>query len=194
MADKKKDDKRRLKGLKDQAMTMTSFLARFLGIHNPALMQEGLTHRDLAKMFPNLKRTSYAHILDNPQTVYCGEVVLVVDIANEVIPYVVPEELRYLEDMGMSSVMDDDEWLEASPETWTTETTLPNINDYNLSSMSTYDLSCLLKIYSHTGQIGNYNKVRRELISRPDSLQATRASKERAKKKTLKFERHYEED
>ncbi len=193
--EKKKADKRKLRGLVNQSMSITSFLVRFLGVHNEALMREEMTHRELLKMFPNLKRTSYAHILDNPQAVYCGEVVLVVDVLNEVIPYVVADELRYLEDMGIESVMDDDEWKEVEPETWTrTSEELPDINDYDLSSMTTYDLSCLLRIYSHTGQVGNYNRVRRELISRPDSIQANKASKEHAKKKTLKFERHYDDE
>ena len=37
MSDKKRQDKRRLKGLTSQSMSMSFFLMRIMGIHNEAL-------------------------------------------------------------------------------------------------------------------------------------------------------------
>ena len=194
MSDKKKQDKRRLKGLTSQSMSMSFFLMRIMGIHNEALAREEITHRELAQIFPNLKRTGYDYILDNPQVVYNGDVILVRDATDAVVPYIIPEHLKNLSDLGMDDVMDNEEWDSISSEDWVTyKEPTPNIQDYDLKSMSIYDLEKLLKIYSQTHQTGNYQKVRREIISRRDSIQGNRMSKAKALHKELKF-RHYSDD
>ncbi len=179
MGDKKKSDKRRLRELTEQAIPMSTFLAKIIGIRDRSISAE-LTHKDLLYLLPELERTSYRKILDDPEMVYSGEVVLVLDIANNVVPYIVDRELQSLDEMGISDVIDATSW-ESIP-----QEELPNLRDYDLKSMSVYELEKLLAIYHSTNQIGHYEKVRRELISRSDSKQGVRRSKEKALRKEIK--------
>ena len=56
---KKKYDRKKLKILESQAVSIPSFLAKFLGLKNEELMQANLTHHDLMKLFPNLENKYY---------------------------------------------------------------------------------------------------------------------------------------
>ena len=84
---KDKNNNKRYGVLKDNAITINIFLTRCIGLHNDELMQAKLTHKDLEKIFPNLKRTSYATILNDPSLVYTGKVVSVLDSNGELVPY-----------------------------------------------------------------------------------------------------------
>ena len=60
----------------------------------------GIVHDDVGKMtheavrtfFPDLKRTSFAHVLKNPELLQTGRVILVRDSQFKPIPYMVPEQ------------------------------------------------------------------------------------------------------
>lgn len=191
MGDKRKNDKKRLKGLTTQSISMTAFLMRILGVHNREIINEELTHQELAKIFPDLKRTSYDHILDDPRLVYSGQVALVRDATNAVIPYIISNQMRHLNDLGMNDVMDSSDWDMVDNQYFMPEekTETPDIHDYDLKSMSIYDLEQLLKIYSATKQTGNYQIVRREIVSRKDSIQGTRTSRAKVRRKEKKYQK-----
>lgn len=180
MGDKRKIDKKRLKELTDQAIPMSTFLSKIMGIRDKSIVGE-LTHKDLSFLLPELERTSYRKILDDPEMVYSGEVVLVIDSARNAVPYVVERKLQPLEEMGISDVIDATVWDDEMP-----REEIPNIRDYDLKSMSVYELEQLLAIYQSTHQTGHYEKVRRELVSRSDSKQGVRRSKQKALRKELK--------
>lgn len=183
MGEKKKVDKKRLKKLTEQAIPISTFLAKMLGIRDKNIVGE-LTHKDLSYLLPDLQRTSYRKILDDPEMVYSGEVVLVIDIANNAVPYIVERNLQPLEEMGISDAIDTEVWDEPS------KTEVPNLKDYDLKSMSIYELEQLLAIYHSTNQIGYYEKVRREITSRSDSKQGVKRSKQKALKKEVKREKY----
>lgn len=183
--DKKKKDKERLQNLNKQAVSMREFLKRFLHVDNDELIEYGLTHNDLRKIFPNLKRTSFDVILDDPSVVYTGEVILVLDASEHVVPYV-SKELKTLESFGIDDAMDKSEW-EKPPEQWgSPKQDTPNIHDYDLKSMSIYELEILLKLYSYSNQMSSYYTVRREIVSRSDSHQGNKRSKQKSLKKENK--------
>lgn len=177
---KKKHDRKKLKILESQAVSISSFLAKFLGLKNEELMQANLTHHDLMKLFPNLERSSFDAILDDPSMVYTGKVVLVQDSSKNYVPYF-NNGVKTLESYGIDDVMDKDEWNQDST-CWTKKerNSSPRLQEYDLTSMSIYGLEELLNIYSATHQIGNYEKVRRELVSRKESRQNSLKSKQKA--------------
>ena len=190
MGNKKKQDKRRMEFLEKESVSIESFLCRFLGITDVGLMNAHLSHNDLKAICPNLKRTGFARILDDPELVHTGEVILVTDSLNNVVPYV-NDGFYNLNSFGMSDVMDDSDWN--TPELWNEKKEqTPNIYDYELKSLSIYQLHELMQIYSKSGQYGNYEVVRRELISREDSHYSSKKSKARMLKK--EFKRHHNND
>ncbi len=183
----KKEDKRRIKGLSNEAITMQQFLNKVLGVQDENLLRAQLTHSDLRTLFPDLKRTSFDHILDDPRMVYSGDIVLVIDNSHKLIPYLVSEQKKNLEDLGINDVMSNEDWTLEPTEEWVKpKTEAPAISDYDLTSMSTYELEQLMRVYSATKQVGNFQKVRRELVSRSDSKRSNKISKAKAKRKEYK--------
>ena len=183
---KKKYDRKKLKILESQAVSIPNFLAKFLGLKNEELMQANLTHHDLMKLFPNLERSSFDAILDDPSMVYTGKVVLVQDSLKNCVPYF-NKGVKTLESYGIDAVMDKDEWNQDS-KSWTKNerSSTPRLQEYDLTSMSIYELEELLKIYNSTHQKGCYEKVRQELLYRKDSRQRSIKSKQKALKRENK--------
>ena len=191
---KRKIDKKRLKTLESHAVSIQNFLSRFLGLKNSDLMKTELTHSDLMKLFPNLERSSFDAILDDPSMVYTGKVVLVQDSMKNFVPYL-NKGIKTLESYGIDEVMDRDEWSQDT-DTWSKKerSTGPRLQEYDLSSMSIYELHELLKIYSTTNQKGYYEKVRQELLFRKDSRQRSIKSKEKALKRDFKRKKNNDDD
>lgn len=184
---KKRKDKKRQEQLENDALSMQCFLVRYLGITDINLVKAGLTHGDLKALFPNLKRTGFNQVLDDPALVKTGEVLLVTDSLHNTVPYVNQFEL------DVSDVMDSEEWNK--PETWSNKKeSTPNIQSYELQSLTTYELACLLQIYVKSGQNSAYEVVRRELISREDSNHACKKSKAKALRKDLKRAKKYDDE
>lgn len=183
---KRKNDRKRLKLLESYAVSISSFLSKFLGLKNEELLQGDLTHKDLMKLFPNLERSSFDAILDDPSMVYTGKVILVQDSMKNFAPYF-NKGVKTLESYGIDDVMDKDEWKQNS-ESWTKENrnNSPRLQEYDLTSMSIYELEELLQIYSKTHQKGCYEKVRQELLFRKDSRQRSIKSKQKALKRENK--------
>lgn len=180
---KKKADKNRMKALESYVVTIPNFLSKILGLKDEELLQGELTHKDLKMLFPDLKRSSFDAILDDPGMVYTGKVILVQDSIHNLAPYF-NKGVKTLESYGIDSVMDKDEWNQNS-DSWNKreKTKGPRLQEYDLSSMSIYELEELLKIYNSTHQKGCYERVRRELLFRKDSRQNSVKSKQKALKK-----------
>ncbi len=180
-----KKRKQRLENLSEQAVSMEEFLKRFLNINNDELIKQGLTHKELKKIFPNLRRSSFDAILDDPSMVYRGQVVLVLDSNDNVIPYV-NNQIKTIESYGIDDVMDESEWS-MPPEQWSSpREDTPRVQDYDLKSLSIYELELLLQIYSYSNQKSSYFVVRREIVSRSDSHQGNKRSIQKSLKKEYK--------
>lgn len=182
MGDKKKKDGKRLECLETHGVSITRFIKEFLGIEDDALLRSDLTHQVLAELFPYLKRTSFEHILDNPNVVYSGSVVLVKDKLGNYIPYIVTGLLEKLEEQGINYVMSEADWGDGTPENWDQTERI----NYDLEALSTYQLTQLMYIYKASGEHNNYLKVRNELTSREDSSRANRLSKQKALRRSAK--------
>ena len=170
--------------LEEKAISINVFIRRCLGAYNEELMRTPLTHRDLVKIFPYLKRTSYDVIMDDPACLYTGDIVAVMDSNATIILYQ-NTQMDFLESEEYLSAVDEalmgdtsNEW-KAEPQT--------SVQSYDLKSMSTYELTCLMKLYTKTGQWHSYEVVRRELVSRDDCARANRKSKRKALTRSLKF-------
>lgn len=183
---KKNKGKKKQERLIKDALSMQCFLVRFLGITDKNLVQADLTHNDLKALFPHLQRTGFNQVLDDPALVHTGEVLLVTDSAHNTVPYVNKFNL------DVTDVMDDEEWNE--PETWHKTQEKPNIQDYDLSSLTTYELAQLLQLFAKSGQRPAYEVIRRELIFRADSNHANKQSKQKALRKDKKRFRKFEDE
>ena len=137
-------------------------------------------------LFPNLKRTGFNQVLDDPALVQTGEVLLVTDSAHNTVPYVNQFKL------DVSDIMDEDEWNK--PETWQKKDEKLNIQDYELKSLTTYELACLLQLFAKSGQRASYEVVKRELFSREDSIHANKQSKQKALHRDFKRLKKYDDE
>ena len=184
MANRKKlkQEKQRLSRMATESMSVQSFLSRILGIRDNSILSREITHADLKAMMPKLVRPSFQYILDNPDLVYAGEVLLVEDSHGSVVPYFNPsylyEEVDYI-----------GTFVEEKPQ----QEEIPNIDDFVLSELSNYELQNLLHIYEQHRIRGAYRKVREELVSRKDSRHASHESRERTLRKSRKNERFVED-
>ena len=175
--EKLKQDKSRLARLADDSITIEAFLARVLGVRDQNLLAGRLSHNDLKALFPFLRRASFDYIIDNASVVYSGEVYLVSDAQGRKVPYFNPhlvlEEADYYGTYeGMPQVQN-----------------IPNIDEIELSELSTYDLQQLLHIYQEHNMRGAYRKVHTELVGRKNSHHASSERKGRALKKENKNKR-----
>lgn len=182
MSDKKRTDKMRLAGLEKRAVSISGFIKRYLGINDDALLRAELSHGSLSEIFPQLKRSSFDYILDNPCEVYNGSVVLVIDSLGNYAPYIVTNLVEMLDNQGINQVMDETHWGDGSPESWNVTEKI----DYDLSSLSTYELVELMYIHKRAGDISSYNRVKNEVLSREDSARANRQSKQKALRRSAK--------
>jgi len=174
---KLKEHKQRLTRLAKESITIESFLANYLGIRDNNTLSNKISHKDIKALLPTLVRTSFDYILDNPDLIYDGDILLVEDDYGSVVPYFNPsyvyEETEFI-----------GEYSEERP-----KEEIPNINDMDITTLSNYELQKLLHIYEQNGIRSAYRKVRSELVSRKDSRQASKESKERVLRKTIKNER-----
>lgn len=175
-----KQDKIKLAMLYDNKVSMTYFLSTIVGINHPAIYGKGLTHKDVKKLFPTLKRTSFDNIIDYPEKVYNGDVIMVEDAAGCVVPYLNPHIIvknNFLDEYTINKI------YEANTDE---AKKIPNINEINLAELNLYELSKLLKIYNDAGIRSAYRKVHNEIISRTDSKSASNKSKQRVLRKENK--------
>lgn len=188
---KRKKDRKKEEQLKQNSMSMESFLSKILGITDIGIIRAHLTHDDIKKMFPKIKRASIAQVLDDPALVFTGEVILVRDSENKSVPYIndrqnfMGNSVNPMTD-DLSCVMDEGEWTRPKEET-------PRFRYEELESMSVYELACLAKIYHDSGQIANREMVIRELTSRSDSKQGVKRSKGRILRKENKYKNNDED-
>lgn len=214
MGNKKAVDKKRLNKLaKDYGISMSQFISKVLGVRNKQIMFNEITHADLKQLFPDLVRTGYDVVLDDPEALFEGEVVLVFDAKGNYIPYRVrnyDKETEYdsimyqdtvsqlpttiSDTLGLSQIMDEEEWNMDMGEIWKKEPSesTPIYSRSDLQSLTTYELSQLLRLYKATHQAKMYRLTHDELISREDSKQASRRSISQSRAKEKKYQRRYE--
>ena len=72
---------------KNNSTTLKLFLIAYCGIQDSKLLSNKLTHKDIKHLFPNLKRVSFDYVLDNIDDVYIGNIILVEDSFDNVVPY-----------------------------------------------------------------------------------------------------------
>jgi len=194
---KLKQNKIKLARLAEESITVESFLVNYLGIRDNNTLSNQISHKDIKALIPHLVRPSFDYIIEFPDLVYNGEVILVEDSYGSVVPYFNPLFLREkkdgeFEELTKEAILErpkDDmdfigEFVEEKP-----QEEIPNINDIDITKLSNYELKKLLHVYESHGIISAYRKVRNELIYRKDSRHSSKESKERVLRKSLKNER-----
>ncbi len=167
-----KRDKMLQSDLETEAISMASFFKRYLGIFDEELLRLNPTHKELAILFPNLKRSNFDYILSSPELVYLGQIILVEDGNGNIVPYIYDEQLKELG--SRCENLQEYETDNHNTETWSRSKKIEplDIAYYDLDEMSIYELENLAKYYSRTGQERNYRRVIRTIVSRDDSIQA----------------------
>jgi hypothetical protein len=185
---KLKQDKQRLTRLAEESITVESFLANYLGIRDNSTLSNQISHQDIKKLLPQLVRPSFDYVLDYPDLIYNGEVLLVEDSYGSVVPYFNPLFLREKKDGEFEELVASVKTIECPNEDmafigeYVEETKIeeiPDINTLELSELSNYELQQLLRLYSKNNVRSAYRKVREELRGRKDSRHAAKESKER---------------
>ena len=151
-------DKRILRKLqKNNATTLKLFLIAYCGIQDGNLLSNKLSHKDIKQLFPNLKRVSFDYVLDNIDDIYTGNIILVQDSFEKVVPYKNPH-IQIYEDINIEYVEED---IENSNDTFDTVLELENLNSYELSQLA--------KKYKESNRITEYRKVCRMIKKRKNN-------------------------
>ena len=174
---KLKMDRERLKRLEKECISLNYFLVKFLGIRDNSVLSNQISHRDIKVLFPQLKRASFDDIVENPDLVYQGEVLLIEDSFGSVVPYYDSGYLNEDSEFYGEMVLDE-----------TTED-IPDIEEIDLPSLSNYELQNLLRLYKRNNMRSEVRKVTKELTLRKDSNHASGMSVHRVLKKERKNER-----
>ncbi len=115
--------------MKNNIMSLSKFLSRYGGLQGNSLTK--VTHEEVKRLFPYLKRSSFDEIYQNPELISMGKVMLISDGRN-IIPYYVP------------TLKDEDiELLDFNRED--PEPLKIDDNVYDYANMSVYELRCLLR-------------------------------------------------
>ena len=130
--------------MKDNFISLSKFLSRYACVEGKDLKK--LTHEDVEVLFPQLKRTSFEIVFDNPDLLYSGKVLMVYD-GKSAIPYIVPK--MEIQDMDMMCVSREEEKVKP-------------VDDkvYDYTSMSIYELRCLL--------VRKFNSTRYQVCARKE--------------------------
>ena len=174
---KLKEERRKIKRLEDESITLNAFMVRYLGIRDNNILSNKISHEDIKVLFPNLVRTSFSYIADNPDLVYTGDVLLVEDSFGRTVPYFDPCYV-YVEDDYYGDFLVEDN-----------KEDIPNLDELDLASLSNYELQNLLRIYEKNNMYVAVRKVRNELTVRKDSHRASSLSKHKVLKKERKNEK-----
>ena len=134
--------------MKSQELSLSKFLSRYSYLKGADLIK--VTHKEVAYLFPELRRSSFDEIKKNPELLFTGKVVIVND-GKKSIPYYVPQ---------LSN--DDIDCLDFNREAIKEREIDDSVYDY--TNMSIYELRCLLERKFNSYR--NQNCARRELNRR----------------------------
>ena len=129
-------------------ISLAKFLSRYVLLSGVDLKK--LTHEDVKVLFPDIRRCSIEKIRENPSLIYSREVILVYDGRHH-IPYYPPEVLSSEITQVELDVVEEDKGLDN------------NVN-YDYTSMSNYELKCVLK--NKFNSYKNKRKAKYELENR----------------------------
>ena len=134
--------------MKNNIMSLSKFLSRYGGLQGNSLTK--VTHEEVKRLFPYLKRSSFEEIRSNPELLLTGQVLLISDGKHTIpyyVPYVQEEDIEYLD-----FNREDPEPLKIDD------------NVYDYANMSVYELRCLLRRKFNSYR--NQTCARRELAHR----------------------------
>lgn len=89
-----------------ECIDLISFLRNYYGITSSSLKINKLTHADIKILFPDIKRISLERLKKEMESIYRGEVLLVYDAHNYILPYVNP---HYLVNQNIDNTINYDE-------------------------------------------------------------------------------------
>lgn len=72
------------------SIDLIKFLSNYYGISSKDLKIKTLTHFDIKELFPYIQRASYGYVDNHMNEVYKGEIILVYDANNVIVPYINP--------------------------------------------------------------------------------------------------------
>lgn len=129
-------------------ISLSKFLSRYAFLEGEDLKK--ITHDEVKKLFPEFKRSSFEEILDNPELLKSGKVVIVYD-GKKKVPYYIPRVEKNTE-----------EFMDFHRESVKERQIDDNVYDY--SNMSIYELRCLLQRKFNSYR--NQTSARKELDRR----------------------------
>ena len=140
-------DKKELKSLKKEleknCISLTKFLISYCGTTNKDIYSMKISHQDISKLMPQLKRVSFESLLDDRDSFYIGNIIPVKDCYGNVVPYVNPKIEHDIIMEFDCEVTEDKKMLDAV------------ISE----DLSTYELIKLCKYYKTHNRLKEYRMV-----------------------------------
>lgn len=131
----------------NSVISLEKFLKMYLGISNRNLSK--LTHKDVKEIFPFLKRTSFDYANENLSEIGSGDIILVKDSKNNIVPYIKPEFV--IEDINEVNI----EVKDKNSKTYHID---------NITDLSNYELKKLTSTRNSTYKVAR--QVKKELKQR----------------------------
>lgn len=76
--------------LEKNCISLTKFLINYCGISNKNFYDMKISHQDIKKLMPDLKRVSFDILLKDKSCFYIGSIIPVKDCYDNIVPYVNP--------------------------------------------------------------------------------------------------------
>lgn len=88
--------------LKNNCISLRKFLMIYCGVDDEILCDLTMSHKDIKKLIPDLKRISFEKLYSDMRSLYVGDVIVVKDSYGNIAPYVCPK----LEEILVPKIMD----------------------------------------------------------------------------------------
>lgn len=79
------------KELEGENISLAKFLMNYCGIYNKKIYALKISHQDIKKLIPGLKRVSFDYLQNNIHELFNGNVIAVKDSFGNIVPYVNPK-------------------------------------------------------------------------------------------------------
>lgn len=155
-----------LKNYKELEITMAEFLYNYCCCADQNFFKT--THDDLKRLLPELQRVSFTTANSNSELLYTGELILIRDCKNNVVPYINPFRNGY-------------DNIVAIEEELTKQTVKKKDEKFDVKKISNYKLKVYLRMCKNSHNVGKYKVCR--LLKQEISLRGITTSG--AKKKQI---------
>ncbi len=149
-----------LEELLNNSISIKKFLIVYCGVPPHIIIDKKISHSDVKKLIPDIKRIGNDAVKDDKKKIYVGDIVVVKDSYGNLAPYVIPQM--------NNSINNDDIYIESEIDPYNQEQNVEKelINELineDLNKLSRYELVELCRFCKKHKKIGEYRIINKYL-------------------------------